>query len=194
MKREILSPSKSQEDIKSELNQILLNNQNKLKPNLITFEGPNSKQQVSFGGTLKMENTIKIEKSDINSTLNNIENWKLYNQVGQTIPRAKVAKVYGKLLDNPGPGEYTPDLNVSSTSEPSHKYTLHSRTYYEPVDKLDTPGPGTYTSPSGIRPEIERFRKDPIPEAEPIKRELFIYLFFFSCLFCFFKLIFNIKI
>jgi hypothetical protein len=137
---------------------------------LVTSSGPNSHQPIAFGGTSKL--TPSAETNPTPQQIRELENWKKYNEIGQTVPRKRIAQTYGKLLTSPGPGEYTPKDRILSTEEPSHQYTLHDRTFYAPVDRLDTPGPGTYDSHSGLRIEFERFRRDPLTETAPPKCRL----------------------
>jgi hypothetical protein len=170
--------SKSQEDLNIETTFIREKYQQLLKTHRpLTSLGPNATPPAHrFGSQAKI--TTKTNKDTIDLNLKHLENWKKYNELGQTCPRERVQQNYGKLLETPGPGEYTPNEQILSTNEPSYKYSLHGRPSYQPVDRVETPGPGTYESHSGLRVEFERFKRDPLPEMLPTKcTNPFLYLF-----------------
>jgi hypothetical protein len=159
--------SRSQSDLNLETESVREEYRKILQLQSLTIsDGPNSHQQIAFGGTSKLQETKQTLR-------NQLEEWKKYNEIGQTVPRKRIAQTFGKLLTPPGPGEYTPKDHILSTEEPSHQYTLHDRTFYTPVDRLDTPGPGTYDTHTGLRIEFERFRRDPLTETAPPKGQLY---------------------
>jgi hypothetical protein len=120
----------------------------------VTPLGPNARPpKNTFGATAKLDNLSPDDrKIDYYSMTKNVEQWTKYNDVGQTIPRKKLAQTYGKLVEAPGPADYTPNPTLLSTEEAAPKFSLHSRTTVNIVDKLETPGPGSYRIPSCIEP------------------------------------------
>jgi hypothetical protein len=165
--------SKSQQDLNIETNFIREKYKQLLKTHRpLTSLGPNATPPSHrFGSQAKIPTTTSSHRNKDTIDLNSkhLENWKKYNELGQTCPRERVEQRYGKLLETPGPGEYTPNEQILSTSEPSYKYTLHGRPSYQPVDRLETPGPGTYDTHSGLQIEFERFKRDPLPDMLPTK-------------------------
>lgn len=118
----------------------------------ISSLGPNARPpKTTFGATAKLDTLSPDErKNDYYSMARNVEKWTKYNDVGQTIPRKKLAKTYGKLIEAPGPADYSPSDILLSTEESAPKFSLHSRVSLNVVDKLLTPGPGSYHIPSCI--------------------------------------------
>lgn len=119
--------------------------------------GPNAlPPKTTFGATSKLESlSPQDRKVDHFSMVRHVESWKKYNELGQTIPRQKIATTYGKLLDTPGPADYHPDRTVLSIDESGPKISLHSRVSANIVDKLETPGPGAYNLKATIEPPVE---------------------------------------
>mmetsp|Transcript_9492 Transcript_9492/g.14291 ORF Transcript_9492/g.14291 Transcript_9492/m.14291 type:complete len:441 (+) Transcript_9492:154-1476(+) len=138
----------------------------------VSVEGPNARPQRSFGGTIKIKRDPREEKSDHYSMTKELDKWKSYNHLGQTSSRPRLAKTYGKLLDGPGPADYSPNPALRSTEETAPTYTLHSRVKYDVVDKLVTPGPGSYPSKSCIQAARELLRREPKLSRKPPKEKI----------------------
>lgn len=122
----------------------------------VSPQGPNAlPAKTTFGSTAKLESlSNKDRKVDYMSMTRDVETWRIHNELGQTLPRKKLAATYGKLLENPGSADYSPNPTVLSTDESGPHFSLHSRTFVEIVDKMETPGPGTYELPSCIKPAL----------------------------------------
>lgn len=130
-----------------------------IKSNTIEFPGPGAYDPIKVSLNTMPIYKIGTEKRDFSYLKNKnpgVGEYKINSTIGENVPKITISKKFTskskKLIkvNNPGPGEYNPNIDVVVTKEPSYK--IRPKTSLDPsqliklqkIKRIVTPGPGYY--------------------------------------------------
>ena len=121
----------------------------------------------TFGRGYKGDRDSKKSKDDGFRRAEDSINWKHVDQKGTLNPRPRIAKMYGKMEEEPCAANYYSLEAAKTTFYRWPVAELGSKHRKKPQD--NTPGPGSYQLPSGIELSPERKKRDPKAAEKDIK-------------------------